>query len=639
MCRCVFSNIAFHPWKKSKKIYCIVCFYALRLGQGLAIHTPRTLTKLPHTPYNAYTLIKNFMRKLLPYFAPYILWLFVLVALVYGQVSVTLSLPDYMANIVNKGIVEANSSYILHTGLRMLVLTLLGGLCTIGVSFTAARIGAGFVRRLRVGLFSRVENFSLNEFNTFSTASLITRATNDMQQLQQTLVLLLRMALVAPFMGVGAIIKAHQLAPQMSWIMALAIGILVIIISLLFTIVVPKFKQIQQLVDRLSLIMREMLTGIRVIRAFDTETHEEKKFDVANRASVKLNLFVNRAMIILQPTMMLVMSLTSLAIIWIGAHYVDTRTLQLGSLLAFMQYATQAVMAFLMLSFIFILAPRALVSATRINEVLASESTILDPKEPRSLPAEGKGQIEFRDVSFGYHNSEKPVLEHISFVARPAQTTAIVGGTGSGKSTLVNLIPRLYDVTEGSILLDGVDIREATQADVRSRIGYATQKAILFSGTIASNISYGSHLSEDRIAAAAKVAQATEFINELPEGYTSTVARGGSNLSGGQKQRVAIARAIAKQPAVYIFDDSFSALDMKTDAALRQELAKETAGKTVLIVAQRISSIMHADQIIVLDDGRVVAQGTHQSLLASSKVYREIAESQLTAAELAGDAA
>ncbi len=581
--------------------------------------------------------VEVFMRKLVPFFAPYMLWLLVLVALVYGQVSVTLSLPDYMANIVNKGIIQADSSYILHTGLHMLLITLFGGLCTIGVSFTAARIGAGFVRRLRLGLFSRVENFSLNEFNTFSTASLITRATNDMQQLQQTLVLLLRMALVAPFMGVGAIIKAHQLAPQMTWIMALAIGILVVIITLLFIIVVPKFKKIQQLVDRLSLIMREMLTGIRVIRAFDKESYEDEKFDVANRASVKLNLFVNRAMIILQPTMMLVMSLTSLAIIWIGAQYIDTKVLQLGSLLAFMQYATQAVMAFLMLSFIFILAPRALVSANRINEVLASEPTILDPKQPRTLPTAGTGQVEFRDVSFGYHDSEKPVLEHISFTAQPAETTAIVGGTGSGKSTLINLIPRLYDVTDGAVLLDGVDIREATQADVRSRIGYATQKAILFSGTIASNISYGSTLTQAQIAKAAQVAQATEFIDELPKKYKAPVARGGSNLSGGQKQRISIARAVAKQPAVYIFDDSFSALDMKTDAALRQKLAQETAGKTVIIVAQRISSIMHANQILVLDNGRIVARGTHQSLLASSKVYREIAESQLSAAELAGE--
>ena len=579
------------------------------------------------------------MRKLLPYFAPYLLWMFVLVALVYGQVAVTLSLPDYMADIVNRGIVGGDRGFIVHTGFRMLLITLLGGICTIGVSFSAARIAAGFVRRLRIGLFTRVEHFSLNEFNTFSTASLITRATNDMQQLQQTFVLLLRLALVAPFMGIGAIIKAHDLAPQMTWIMALAIGVLVTIITLLFIIVVPKFRKIQKLVDRLSLIMREMLTGIRVIRAFDKERYEEKKFDEANRASVKLNLFVNRAMIILQPTMMLTMSITSLGIIWVGAHYVDTGALQLGSLLAFMQYASQAVMAFLMLSFIFILAPRALVSAGRINEVLASTSTIQDPKQPHKLPSSGKGQIEFRDVSFGYHHSEQPVLAHVSFTAQPGETTAIIGGTGSGKSTLINLIPRLYDVTDGAVLLDGVDIRKATQADVRSRIGYATQKATLFSGTIASNITYGSHLTQGQISKAAKIAQASEFIDKLPKKYKDQVARGGSNLSGGQKQRISIARAIAKQPVVYIFDDSFSALDMKTDAVLRQELAKETAGKTVIIVAQRISSIMQADQIIVLDSGKIVDRGTHHSLLQTSKIYREIAESQLSAAELAGVAA
>lgn len=578
------------------------------------------------------------MRKLVPYLTPYLLWFVALVALVYGQVRVTLSLPDYMADIVNKGIIGSNSSYVLQTGGWMLFITLLGGLCTIGLSFTASRIATGFVRRLREALFTQVENFSLHEFNTFSTSSLITRATNDMQQLQQTMVLLLRMALVAPFMGVGAIIKAYQLSPHMSWIMALAIGILVVIIVVLFVVVVPKFKRIQGLVDRLSLVTREMLTGIRVIRAFHKEASEEKKFDKANRDSVTLNLFVNRSMIILQPSMMLIMSFTSLAIIWIGASYVDTGALQLGNLLAFMQYATQAVMSFLMLSFIFILAPRALVSARRINEVLASQSSIRDPEQPLTFPESGSGQIEFKDVSFGYHESEQPVLSHISFTARPGETTAIVGGTGSGKSTLMNLIPRLYDATDGAVLIDGVDVRTATQKDVRSRIGYAAQKAILFSGTVANNIGYAGRIATDRIVRAAKIAQADEFIRELPKQYDEQVARGGSNLSGGQKQRLSIARAIAKEPVVYLFDDSFSALDMKTDAALRQALAKETQGKTVIIVAQRISSIMHADQIIVLDDGRIVDRGTHQSLLKSSKVYREIAESQLSPSELEGGA-
>lgn len=574
------------------------------------------------------------MRKLLPYLKPYTLWFIALVVLVYGQVQATLSLPDYMADIVNKGIIGSDTNYILQTGFMMLVVTLLGGLCTIGVGFTASRIATGFVRRLRVAFFTRVENFSLHEFNTFSTASLITRATNDMQQLQQTLVLLLRMALIAPFTGVGAIIKAYQLSSQMSWIMAVSIGVLVTIIVVLFIIVVPKFKEIQKLVDRLSLITREMLTGIRVIRAFHKESSEEEKFDDANKQSVALNLFVNRSMIILQPTMMLILSLTSLAIVWIGAQYIDTGALQLGSLLAFMQYSAQAVGSFLMLSFIFILAPRALVSAGRVNEVLLSESSIQDPEHPKAIPVSGKGKVEFKNVSFGYQDSKEPVLSHISFVAEPGQTTAIVGGTGSGKSTLINLIPRLYDVSEGTVSIDNVDIRQATQADVRSRIGYAAQKATLFSGTVTSNISYASKMDHKRVVAAAKIAQADEFIQDLPSKYKEQVARGGSNLSGGQKQRLSIARAIAKRPAVYLFDDSFSALDMKTDATLRKALAKETKGKTVIIVAQRISSIMHADQIIVLDDGRIVDRGTHQSLLQSSKVYQEIAESQLSAAEL-----
>lgn len=574
------------------------------------------------------------MRTLLPYFKPYILWFIALVVLVYGQVQATLSLPDYMADIVNKGIIGADSNYILHTGLIMLGVTLFGGLCTIGVGFTASRIAAGFVRRLRLALFSRVENFSLHEFNAFSTASLITRATNDMQQLQQTLVLLLRIALIAPFTGVGAIIKAYQLSPEMSWIMAVSIGILVAIIIILFIIVVPKFKQIQKLVDRLSLITREMLTGIRVIRAFHKESSEEEKFDDANKQSVALNLFVNRSMIILQPTMMLILSLSSLAIVWIGAQYIDTGALQLGSLLAFMQYSAQAVGSFLMLSFIFILAPRALVSAGRINEVLASESSIIDPGEPKRIPTSGNGEVEFKDVSFTYQDSKEPILSHISFTAKSGQTTAIVGGTGSGKSTLINLIPRLYDTTEGAVFIDGIDVREVTQADVRRRIGYAAQKATLFAGTISSNISYASNLTHARIVEAATIAQADEFIKELPNTYEEKVARGGSNLSGGQKQRISIARAVAKKPSVYLFDDSFSALDMKTDAILRKTLARETKGKTVLIVAQRISSIMHADQIIVLDDGRIVDKGTHRSLLQSSKVYREIAESQLSALEL-----
>ncbi len=576
------------------------------------------------------------MKKLAPYFVPYVLWFVALVLLVWGQTVATLALPDLMADIVNKGIVTGDTAYIMHIGLKMLLVTLAGGLCTVGVGFSAARIGAGFVRRLRTALFTHVEHFSLAEFGTFSTASLITRATNDMQQLQQTLVLLLRMALVAPFMGVGAIIKAHQLSPKMSWIMALAIGIIVAIIVVMFIVVVPKFKQIQLLVDRLSLITREMLTGMRVIRAYRKEKHEEDKFEEANQTSVRLNLFVNRAMTIMQPTMMLIMSLTALAVIWIGAYYVDAGTLQLGNMMAFMQYAMQAVMSFLMMTMILFLAPRAWVSATRINEVLASKPSINDPDLPQKIPRTGTGTVEFHDVSFSYASSEEPVLSHVTFTARAGQTTAIVGGTGSGKTTLVNLIPRLFDVKSGAVLINGIDIRGATQSDVRGCIGYAAQKPTLFSGTIASNIAYGQKLDNEQIAHAAKVAQATEFINQLPKGYKDHVARGGSNLSGGQKQRISIARAIAKQPDVYLFDDSFSALDMKTDTLLRAALAKETADKTVIIVAQRVSSVMHADQIIVLDGGKIVATGTHKQLMQASDIYREIVETQLSASELEG---
>ncbi|MDB5167352.1 MAG: multidrug transporter ATP-binding protein [Candidatus Saccharibacteria bacterium] len=574
------------------------------------------------------------MRKLLPYLVPYIPWFLILVGFVYGQTVVTLSLPDYMADIINKGILNMNIGYIWQTGLWMLFITLLGGLCTVGVGFSASRIATGFVRRLRIGLFTTIESFSMQEFNDFSTASLITRSTNDMQQLQQTFVLLLRMALVAPFMGIGAIIKAYQLSPNMSWIMVISIAILVAIIVVLFIIVVPKFQQIQKLVDRLGLLTREMLTGMRVIRAFHKESTEETKFDKANHDSMTLNLFINRAMVILQPSMMLIMSFTSLAVIWIGAHYIDIGSLQIGSLLAFMQYAVQAVMSFLMLSFIFILVPRAVVSASRINAVLASKPTIKDPKEPVILPKSGQGKLEFRDVTFGYHDSQEPILDHISFVARPGEVTAIVGGTGSGKTTLVSLIPRLYDVTGGKILLDNIDIRTVTQADLRVKIGYVSQKATLFSGTIATNIGYGGHYSKVQLKHAADVAQATEFIKDLPKKFDSEITQGGTNLSGGQKQRISIARAIVKRPSIYVFDDSFSALDLKTDSALRQALAVETKARTMIIVAQRISTIIQADSIVVLDNGKVVGVGTHQTLMKSSKVYREIAQSQLSEAEL-----
>ncbi len=573
------------------------------------------------------------MRKFFRYFVPYLPWCLVLVALVYGQTAATLALPDYMADIINKGIIVDDNGYILRTGTWMLLITLLGGIFTIGVSFVASKIATGFVRRLRNELFRSVEYFSLAEFNTFSTASLITRATNDMQQLQQTLVLLLRMALIAPFMGVGAIVKAYELSPDMSWIMALAIALLIVTIVVLFSVAVPKFKLIQKLVDRLGLVTREQLTGIRVIRSFHKEAAEETKFDKANKESVRLNLFVNRAMIIMQPLMMMIMSMTSLAIIWVGAQYIDRGSLQLGSMLAFMQYATQAVMSFLMLSFIFFLAPRAMVSASRIGEVLGKQASIVDPEQPQKI-AKGGGKVEFRNVTFRYETAADPALDNVSFVASPGQTTAIIGGTGSGKTTLMNLIPRLYDTSEGSVMINGVDVKQALQADVRSHIGYATQKAVVFSGTVKSNIAYGKRLSNTAIKHAAEIAQAAEFIDTLPKKYTNEVARGGTNLSGGQKQRLSIARVIAAKPDVYLFDDTFSALDTKTDATLRKALAAETEGKTVIIVAQRVSSIMHADQILVMDGGKIVARGTHAELMKTSNVYREIAQSQLSPEEL-----
>lgn len=573
------------------------------------------------------------MKRFLQLFVPYLPWCVVLVAFVYGQTQVTLALPDYMAGIINKGIIAGDNGAVLHTGLWMLFITLLGGVCTVGVSYAASRIAAGFVRRLRIELFAKVEYFSLADFNKFSTASLITRATNDMQQLQQTLTMLLRMALVAPFMGIGAIVKAYQLSPDMSWIMASAIFCLVIVIAILFSIAVPKFKLIQQMVDKLGLVTREMLTGIRVIRSFRKEAAEEKRFDEVNKESVTLNLFVNRTMIVMQPLMMLVMSFTSLAIIWFGAKFVDSSVLQLGDLLAFMQYATQAVMSFLMLSFLFFLVPRAMVSANRISEVLASESSIRDPEKPQKVPT-GGGEVVFDHVTFRYNDTAEPVLNDVSFVAKAGQTTAIIGGTGSGKTTLISLIPRLYDVTEGGVSINGVNVRQALQYDVRQRIGYASQKAVIFSGTIADNIRYGSRVDDEAVHHAAEVAQAKEFIEALPTTYNEEIARGGADLSGGQRQRLSIARAIARKPDVYLFDDTFSALDTRTDAALRVALEKETKGKTVIIVAQRISTIMHAEQILVLDDSRIVARGTHAELIKTSKVYREIAESQLSEHEL-----
>jgi ATP-binding cassette, subfamily B, multidrug efflux pump len=574
------------------------------------------------------------MAKLFKYLAPYFWMLVLLVGFTYLQATVNLALPDYMANIVNQGIVGQDTNAIYHNGLLMLLITLGGGICAIGAGYFSSRIGTGLAKRLRDLVFSKVESFSLMEFNKFSTASLITRNTNDIQQIQMVMVMLLRIGLMAPFMGIISIFKAYHLAPSMTWIMAVSIGGLISIITVLFSVAMPRFARLQKLVDKLNLVTREILTGLRVIRAFDKENYEEQKFRKANRELTNVNLFVNRVMVILQPAMILIMNFTVIGIIWIGAHKIDAGSLQIGNMIAFMQYSMMAIFSFLMISVIFIMVPRASVSADRIAEVLGTKAEILDPVNPVKVPR-GGGTVEFKNVAFAYTGSEEPVLRDISFVAHPGQTTAFVGSTGSGKSTLINLIPRFYDVTAGQILIDGVDVRDMRQEDLRERIGYVSQKAMLFSGTVKDNITYGRpEATSGEVKRAADIAQATEFIDQLDKKFENPIAQAGGNISGGQKQRLAIARALAKKPEIYIFDDSFSSLDFKTDAALRNALKKETSGKTVLIVAQRISTIMQADKILVLDAGRIVGQGTHRELLKSCEVYRQITTSQLSEEEL-----
>ena len=525
--------------------------------------------------------------------------------------------------------------YLLKTGGQMAALALLGMAASIMVAFLASRVGASAGRDLRSGVFHKVVGFSNNEFNHFSTASLITRSTNDIQQIQMLIVMLLRMVLYAPILAIGGVLQVMKTNVSMSWIIGLAVIIIAFVVLLLFLVVMPKFKVLQNLVDKLNLVTREILTGLPVIRAFSTEKHEEERFDDANRTLTKTNLFVNRAMTFMMPVMMLVMNGVSVLIVWTGAHGISDGQMQVGDMMAFIQYTMQIIMGFLMLCMISIMLPRAAVAADRVEEVLKSETMIHDPKQEKHFSEDGKGVLTFNHVSFRYPGADEDVLEDITFTAKPGETTAIIGSTGSGKSTLVNLIPRFYDVTSGDITLDGVDIREVKQHELREKLGYVPQKGVLFSGDIASNIMFGnSHGSDDEMIEAAEIAQATEFIDTKPEKYKSPISQGGSNVSGGQKQRLSIARAIAKHPQVFIFDDSFSALDYKTDVTLRRALAEKTSGSTVLIVAQRISTILHAEQIIVLDEGKVAGKGTHAELLKNCPVYREIAESQLSRKEL-----
>lgn len=530
---------------------------------------------------------------------------------------------------------KIQTGYLAKTGGMMIALAFLGMAASVLVGFLASRVGASAGRDLRGRVFHKVVGFSNHEFNQFSTASLITRSTNDIQQIQMLIVMLLRIVLYAPILAIGGVFQVMKTNVSMSWIIGLAVIIIACMVLLLFVVAMPKFKMLQKLVDKLNLVTREILTGLSVIRAFSTEKHEEKRFDDANVELTKTNLFVNRAMTFMMPAMMLVMNGVSVLIVWTGAHGISDGQMQVGDMMAFIQYTMQIIMGFLMLCMISIMLPRAAVAADRVEEVLKSETIICDPERPEVLPEQGEGVLSFDHVSFKYPGADEDVLQDITFTARPGQTTAIIGSTGSGKSTLVNLIPRFYDVTEGKITLDGIDIRDIKQHDLREKLGYVPQKGVLFSGNIASNIMFGNQDgTEEEMKEAAEIAQATEFIETKPEGYESPIAQGGSNVSGGQKQRLSIARAIAKHPQVFIFDDSFSALDYKTDVTLRHALAEKTRESTVLIVAQRISTILHAEQILVLDDGKIVGKGTHAELLKNCEVYREIAESQLSRAEL-----
>ena len=575
------------------------------------------------------------MKHILRIFSGYWLMFIILVGFTYAMVMANLWLPDKMSEIVNNGIIKQDMPAIWHNGLTMILVTAAGGLCSIIIGFLASRIATGMAQKLRMELFERVESFALADFNKFSTASLITRSTNDIQQIQMTSILLLRMALLAPIMAVGGLQKAIHNAPDLSWIIALAVSVLLVVIAVLFVIAVPRFKKLQTLVDKLNLVTRENLVGLKVIRAFHNEKIEQKKFQQANTELNKMNLFVNRLMILLDPIMTLVMNFSSVAIVWFGAHLISSGNLQIGNMMAFLEYAMQVIISFLLLSMVFIMVPRAAVSVKRVGEVLDTLPSIVDPQSPQQLPNDATGKIEFKDVTFTYPDADLPVLSSINFTAEPGQTTAFIGSTGSGKSTLINLIPRFYDVSAGQILLDGVDIRNLKLEDLYDRIGYVPQKGVLFSGTIVSNIKYGNaKASQELVEKSAKIAQAAEFISELKNGYKNDIAQGGSNVSGGQRQRLSIARAIAVEPNVYIFDDSFSALDFKTDAKLRLALAKETKHKTVLIVGQRINTIMNADKIIVLDEGKIVGQGTHQELMKNCEVYQEIAASQLSEDDL-----
>ena len=574
------------------------------------------------------------MKTLIKYYKPYVFLIILNLAFLFGQAMCELAMPGYMSDIINDGIVKGDMGFIRHTGLIMLIVAAGSALFAVAGSYTAAKAAAGSSRDIRRSLFSKVTHFSAAELDGFSTASLITRSTNDVQMVQQATVMILRLACFAPMMGIGAVIRALQTSVSLSWTVGIALVVILCIMLMAFYMVLPRFKVLQKKLDRLNLIMKERLSGILVIRAFNTEASEEDRFDVANKELTRINMFVNRAMSFMMPALMFVMNAVSVLIIWAGAQLIEAQSLMIGDMLAYLQYAMHVIMSFLYITMMFIMRPRAFVSGQRIGEVLDEKASIEEPSQPQRINRP-EGLVEFRNVSFAYPDAEEKTLEQISFTAEPGKTTAIIGGTGSGKSPLVSLIPRFYDVTEGEILMDGIDIRDISQHELRDHIGYVPQKGMLFSGTIGSNLRYGREdADESDMQEAAETAQAIAFINEKEARFEEEVAQGGTNVSGGQKQRLSIARALIRKPEVFIFDDSFSALDFSTDKALRNALSEKVGDSTIIIVAQRINTILEADQIIVLDEGRMAGRGTHEELMRNCDVYREIALSQLSEEEL-----
>lgn len=576
------------------------------------------------------------MLKLFRMLKPYRIPIAAIFVIVFCQCMCDLYLPTLMSNIVNKGITNGDINYILDSGMLMLAVALAGSFCSVLASYLSAHTAMGFGENLRSRIFVRVSGFSLNEFDKIGTPSLVTRSTNDVTQIQNVIIMVLRMLISAPITAVGGMILALRKDSGLAWIIMVAIPLLGTFIGVIGAKGFPMFQAIQKKVDRINLVLRENLTGIRVIRAFNRGDYEKDRFKESNYDLMQASVKVNRLFSMMMPVMMLIMNLTMIAILWFGADRVNRGVSNIGDMMAFLQYALQILFAFLMASFLFIMIPRAQASADRINEVLEIVPDLADPAEPKMPDPAMKGYVEFRNVSFFYHGAEQPAISDISFSARPGETTAIIGSTGSGKSSLVSLIPRFYDVASGSILVDGVDVREMSQHDLRARIGFVPQKAILFSGTVSGNIRYGKEdATMEEVVKAAETAQALDFVTEMEKGFDSPISQGGTNVSGGQKQRLSIARALVKRPEIYVFDDSFSALDFKTDAKLRAALKRDTADATVIIVGQRVATIRDADRIIVLDEGRIAGMGTHQELYAGCPVYREIVSSQLSAEEIA----